>query len=449
MLSSVDVGIHLMTSQGDGRLEYHLPAEYTETRPAFIFTTDNYDVDIGEHPVGSQLPKQNHDQAFLSPPGRFFAPLIRHPDSPKELADWLYSDRPQLHIHVVSFRDSTLITTSYVHTLFDAISRRSFWKAWSAVLNGREEEIPPMMPFDQDPLKTLGQDYPKERYHNFGLLLSGLSLIIFGLRYLWQLLFSRDVVDHTIRVPGNYVTNMREAAREELAETVPKGAEVPFISEGDVVISWWMKTLTTALKPSPERPILLMNVFNVWRLFAEWFPPGGAGFVGNSFFYSYTLLSSNKVIHDDSLAYTASKIRQSLMEHRTREQVQAMTAIQRESYKRTAPVIGRTNNVFMACTNQQMSGNFHVDFSGAVIKPGVPLAERAHALGQPSYVNDIEHARGYPTRNVVRILGKDAAGDWWLLFKTRADAWPEIHRQLMTVYDEPTPNGQVNSIVEH
>ena len=297
-----------------------------------------------------------------------------------------------------------------------------------------------MMSFEQDPLETLGQDYPKERYHNFGLLLSGLSFIIFGLRYLWELLFSRDVVDHTIRVPGNYVTKMRETAREDLAGTVPKGAEVPFISEGDVVISWWMRTLTTALKPSPERPILLMNVFNVWRLFPEWFPPGGSGFIGNSFFYSYTLLSSNKVIHDNSLAYTASKTRQSLMEHRTREQVQAMTAIKRASYKRTAPVIGRTNNVFMACTNQQMSGNFNVDFSGAVIKPGVSLAERAHALGQPSYINDIEHARGYPTRNVVRILGKDAAGDWWLLFKTRADAWPEIHRQLMSAHDEHTNN---------
>lgn len=207
------------------------------------------------------------------------------------------------------------------------------------------------------------------------------------------------------------MTKMRETARQELAETVPKKAEIPFFSEGDVVISWWMRTLTTALKPSPERPILLMNVFNMWRLFPEWFPPDGTGFIGNSFFYSYTLLSSNKVIYDDSLRSTASKTWQSLMEHRKREQVQAMTAIQGASRKRTAPVIGRTNNIFMACTNQQMSGNFNADFSGAVIKPGVPLTERAHALGQPSYINDIEHARGYPTRNVVRILGKDAAGD--------------------------------------
>jgi hypothetical protein len=443
--------LQLTIFQNDNRLEYHIPASYTKARPAIIFTTANHDMNIDDHLVGSQLPKQNYDQSFLSPPGMFFESLVRHPESPRELADWIYSDRPQLHIHVVSFHDTTLITTSYVHSLFDAISRSSFWKAWSAVLSGREEDLPPMVPFDEDPLHTLGQGYPKERYHNFGLVLRGVSLVIFGIRYIFDLLFNQDIVDHTIRVPGSYVTKMTEMARQDLAKAAPKGAEVPFITEGDVVISWWMRTMMKALKPSPERPILLMNVFNVWKLFPEWFPPKGAGFIGNAFFYSYTLLSSNKVLHDDSLAYTASKNRQALMEHRTREQVQAMTAIQRESYKRTAPVIGRTNNLFMACTNQQMSGNFKADFSGAVVKPGVPLANRAHALGQPSYINDIEHARWYPTRNVVRILGQDAAGDWWLLFKTRSGAWKEIHRQLMSAYDgdEPILGGEATEVAKN
>ncbi|KAJ5387140.1 Terpenoid cyclases/protein prenyltransferase alpha-alpha toroid [Penicillium cosmopolitanum] len=396
-------------------------------------------MDITEHEIGSKLPSQEYDQSFLSPPGRFFEPLVCHAESPKELADWIYSDRPQLHIHVVSFRDTTLITTSYVHTLFDAISRSSFWSAWSAVLRGCEDEIPPMVPFERDPLHTLGQNQLKEEYHHFGLVLSGLNLLLFGIRYMVELLFSQDEVDHTIRVPGHYVSKMTEIARHDLAQAVPKSKEPPFLSEGDIVISWWMRTMIRALKPSPERPIMLMNVFNIWRLFPEWFPQDGRGFIGNSFFYSYTLLSSGKVLRDESLSYTASENRHALMKHRTREQVQAMTAIQRDSYKRTAPVIGRTNNFFMACTNQQMSGNFNADFSGAVIKSGVPMSNRAHAPGQPSYINDIEHCRSYPTRNVVRILGKDAAGDWWLLFKTRVGAWQDIHQQLMSVYEKSDP----------
>lgn len=115
-----------------------------------------------------------------------------------------------------------------------------------------------------------------------------------------------------------------------------------------------------------------------------------------------------------------------------------MTAIQRASYAQAAPVLGDTGLLFLACTNQQKARYFELDFSAAVLKPGIPLEERPHALGRASFINDIEHCWRYPTRNVVRILGKDAAGDYWLLFKTRAGAWPEIHRQLMALHGMDT-----------
>ncbi|RAK98676.1 squalene cyclase [Aspergillus ibericus CBS 121593] len=400
-----------------GHLEYHVPAEYTKTRPGFNFTTTEYGL--------------RQDQSVLLPSPALFAPLVRHADSPRELADWIYSDRPQLHIHVALFEDATLVTISYVHTLFDAIARTTFFKAWIAVLRGREDEVPDFIPFDHDPLCTLGSSASAQRYSNFGRVVRGVGLVVFGLRYLFDLLWFWKEEEHPIRLPGRCVDRLRETARKELAAATPSGGEAPFVSEGDVVVAWWVRTMVTALNPRPHRTIMVMNVFNVWALFDEWFPTGGAGFIGNAFFYSYTLLVANQVLQDTKLGHVASRNRQALMEHRTRDQVQAMTAIQRASLTRTPPVVGDANLLFMACTNQHKARYFELDFSAAVVSPGLPLSERPHALGRPSYINDIEHCRAYPTRNVVRIIGKDAAGDYWLLFKTRPAAWPAIHRQLM------------------
>ncbi|KAE8141774.1 hypothetical protein BDV38DRAFT_295617 [Aspergillus pseudotamarii] len=417
-----------------GKLEYHIPAEYDKsTRPAFGFTTAEYGIGINEHPLGARLPKTGQDQSVLSPSCAEFAPLVRHPDSPRELADWIYSDRPQLHVHVTIFQDATLLTVSYLHTLFDAVARTNFFKAWIAVLEGREGEVPPFVPFDQDPLCDLGKDVPRESYTHFGRLVAGLSLVLFGLRYLFELFWFRKEEEHPIRVPGHCVERMRETAQQELAAATEEGAKVPFLSEPDVVSAWWVKTMVTALNPAPGRTVMVMSPFNVWSLFKESFPAGAKGFIGNAFFNSYTVHRASEVLEENNLAHLACKNRQALVEHRTKEQVQAMTAIQRESVMQIPPLVGDSNLLFMTHTNQHKARYFETDFSAAVVAPGMPLSERPHALGRPSYINDIEHCRLYPTRNVCRVIGKDAAGDWWLLFKTRSEAWPSIHKQLTSL----------------
>lgn len=394
-----------------------------------------YDMSISDHPIGSQMPKAGQDQSFLSPSSDFFTSIVCHPDSPRELADWIYTDRPQLHIHVALFQDATLLTINYLHTFVDAISRTNFFNAWIAVLRGHEEEVPAFVPYDHDPLCTLGKEAPRQSYSNLGRLLSGLSLVIFGLRYMFEILWVRNLEEHPVRLPGRCVDRMRKTVLRELAATTPVGAEKPFVSEGDAVVAWWVRTMIKALKPAPDRTIMVMNVFNVWSLFPEWFPNGATGLIGNSFFYSYTLLVARNVLQDINLKYVASTNRKALVEHRTKQQVEAMTAIQRGNFMRAAPVVGDSKMLFMAATNQHKARYFETDWSAAVIAPGVPLSERPHALGRPSYINDIEYCRGYPTRNIVRIIGKDAVGDWHLLFKARAGAWPVIHQELMDLIE--------------
>ncbi|PWY87559.1 squalene cyclase [Aspergillus heteromorphus CBS 117.55] len=411
------------------QLEYHIPAEYTPSRPAFIFTTTTYPVDIADHPLASQLPQAGHNQSRLHLPSpAIFAPIVRHPTSPHQLSDWIYTDRPQLHIHVALFEDTTLVTTSYVHTLFDAIARTSFFNAWLAVLNHREDTIPPFVPFSHDPLRDLGKSTHPESFVHYPRILRGLGLIVFGLRYLFELLWFRSEEEHPIPLPipiHNPNPNIPPSQPQSQSKHNDKP---PFLSENDLLTAWYLRTLTLALSLPPHKPLSLMTVFNTWSLFPDLFPRNGAGFIGNAFFYSYTLLTAGDILSDKTLARTALAVRRALAAHRTREQVHAMTAYQRASWTGTPAVVGEPGQVFVACTNQDKAGYFGLDFGGALV---------GNSAGgvRPSYINDIEHCRGYPTRNVVRIIGRDGAGDWWLLFKTRRGVWEGIWGEVGRVWE--------------
>ncbi|KAJ5999441.1 hypothetical protein N7451_007251 [Penicillium sp. IBT 35674x] len=422
----------------EGRVEYHIPVQYSKDRPPFIFTSAKYDMSINEHPLGSKMPKCGQDQSVLSPSATEYAPLVLGPNTPVELADWIYTDLPQMVYHVVVFNDATLLTFSFLHTFVDAIGRTSIYKAWIAVMEGREEDIPPFFAFDHDPTKGLGVENSGEKYSNFARLISGINLVLFGIRYMFETFWYSKVEDHALRIPRKFVEEMRQNVLLEMA--TPGATEKPFVSEGDIVIAWWVRTMVAALKPSAKRAVTLMNVFNVWKLFPERYPAGGAGVIANSYFYSYTLLGADKIMQDESLAYVAATNRAALMEHRTREQVEAMTSIQRRSLFQAAPVVGASDQLFLACSNQHMAKYYELDFSIAVLSVGIPLENRPHALGRPSFISNIENIRKYPTQNVTRITGKDAAGDWWMIFKARAGAWPEIHRQLMAIYETDEGN---------
>jgi hypothetical protein len=123
-------------------LEYHIPEKYDEKRPAVACSRVVYDVDIEEHPLASKLPKPSTSPTILGDPYDFHG-LMRPSDGPKELADYIYTDEPQLGVHIVSFRDATLVSLSCSHTFADALGIKALLEAWSLVLQGRDDEVPP------------------------------------------------------------------------------------------------------------------------------------------------------------------------------------------------------------------------------------------------------------------------------------------------------------------
>jgi hypothetical protein len=73
---------------------------------------------------------------------------------------------------------------------------------------------------------------------------------------------------------------------------------------------------------------------------------------------------------------------------------------------------------------------FDMDFSGAVLRPGKPLEKRPNKLGQPSLVLTDGHADGFSIRNIGPLIGRDAAGNWWIQCSLRAGAWSHVEKQF-------------------
>ncbi|RAL11207.1 uncharacterized protein BO97DRAFT_107057 [Aspergillus homomorphus CBS 101889] len=414
-----------------GKLEYHIPAQYDDARPAFIFTAMEHGTSINNHRLGFQLPRTSSSQEpFLAPCAAEFGPLVRDRESPRFLEDWLDSDLPQLKIHVVLFDDATLLTITYPHTLMDAVGRASFLRAWTAVLQGHPEDVPTLQDLSEDPLASLGVENSGLSYIHADRVLHGLGLVRFGLRHMFDLWFHR-AEDRVLILPGQFVDRMKQRALKELLDS--DTSSPVYLSESDVLLSWWVKSVTRALELSPDRTIMSMNMFEVRGLFDDWFPAGSA-YIGNAIFPSYTLHSVPDAI-GGSLSALAFENRLALSQHRTKDQVHALASIQRRSLLQTTPLVGESNLLFMACTNHHKARFFELDFSCAVVRPGIPLTERANQLGRPSYVNNIEHCSGYPTTNVLRVIGKDAAGNWWLSCTLREGVWAKISGELKALVE--------------
>jgi hypothetical protein len=388
-----------------------------------------HNISINNHPLASQLPKIRDRPSLFGSPADF-APLIRDGNSPRRLEDWLYSDLPQLSVHIVSFEDATLMTVTFHHTMTDAMGLACIFKAWTAVLRGKEAEVPPFHGFETDPLSSLSETTSSDRFICFNRMLTGINMFLFAARYVFELLWYRNDEYRVIFLPGKYLNHMRETVMQELAAEAD-GPETPFVSESDVLLAWWIRTTLSALDPAPDRMVQIMNIFDIRSKLTQELPTPDRTFVGNAIFASYTFLRVRQIL-DERLSFVASQIRSDLIQQRTREQIEASAALQKSVIDRTGhlSLFGQPDQILIACSNWNKGRFFEVDFSAAVIAPGCPVMDRANGLGKASYINTTGENSGMSLRNMGPVIGKDAAGNWWLAWNMHTEAWPVIEKQL-------------------
>lgn len=242
-------------------MEYHLPAEFTPERPAVTYSHDHHDMPIKQHPLASQLPEASNRPAVVGDPEQF-TPLARPPGTPTSMDDYLYQDRGQIGLHVITFADATLVVLYYTHTTMDLMGWGALLAAWTEEIHGRGDEISVPLggdPGDEgfDPMSELGTK-PTEPHllADHHMPISG--LVGFGLRNSLDLAV-RPKECRIVCIPGKFVDKLHAQALKELeAEHAKAGATGPprFLSHGDVLSAWWTRlTVSQLLTSDSERTI--------------------------------------------------------------------------------------------------------------------------------------------------------------------------------------------------
>ncbi|KAH8657136.1 hypothetical protein BGZ60DRAFT_384179 [Tricladium varicosporioides] len=408
-----------------GKLEYHIPTIFDEKRPPFIYSHAQYQMSIAEHPLASRIPKTAL-QPTLFPDPAIFQPLARDQSTPTKIEDWIYSDKPQLSLHVVSFTDATLVSLTWPHTYFDAMGRAALFNAWIAVLEGREEDVPDLIGYDYDPLENISsiQGSKEEPYILAKHQMKGLRLVMFIFNYMFELLWHRKESTRTICIPASTLSQLKSDALVELASAPENKGKSPFLTDGDILTALWARLAALHLPPS-NNLIAVANAFGLRSILSSSLLPKEKAYISNAVFAVYALVPLNQLINKP-LSWTAYQVRKSIVEQGTLSQVQALDRIQAANGA-LPPVFGDTSARMVVISNWSKAKFYEIDFSAAIIKAGI---EEEGRKGKPSHIFVQGFNNKFSTRNAGPIYGKDGEGAYWLTSTLRDEAWGRIEENL-------------------
>ncbi|ROT41992.1 hypothetical protein SODALDRAFT_374374 [Sodiomyces alkalinus F11] len=428
----------ICVARSDGRLEIHVPTPFTPARPPVRFSHITFDVSIKEHPLASQLPQPTPDLS-LHPSSVTFRPFGARSDAPTTIDDFLYSDEPQLSLHVTSFRDATLVALSWPHTMTSGLGRRDLVAAWSLVLAGREAEVPPMLGAREDPLEkpSTAAVEDQEPYVLEPKRIPGLGMLWFGLRFAWELLWY-SVEGRMMCLPPKFVARLRQEAVEGLKAAGGGGGgggvdgeedvDVPFLSDGDIISAW--ATRLVSVSRGPSRPITAINAVDIRGRVKSAFD-SGAAYVQNLALGTFTFFTAHE-IPNLPLGQLAYRFRRSIQEQVSEPQVLALMRLMRAQKPPGSPMLFGEANALLVVFSSWAKAKFYesVDFGPAVVSTGAWEERPSHVPGRMVYHHAQSMVESAMTRNVFNILGKDPQENYWISAFLLHDSWAKIEEEI-------------------
>lgn len=408
-----------LRKNNQGGFEHHIPAAFSKDRPAIGFTHIKHDVASNDHPVASRLPRPNGRPAVVSDPADL-AHQFRAPDCPVKMDDYLYTDRPQLSLHIVSFKDKTIVVLYWPHSIFDAMGMKVMFDAWTMVLEGKEDEIRPPHGHDHDALSELGR-HATTPHKLADRLMTTTQLVTFGLKNVMDLAV-RVKENRMACIPGAFLEKLRVQALAELAtEAATEGQEKPWLSEGDVLAAWWLRLAVSHFPLNSERNVVIQNAFSMRSALEKDLLPAGSKYLSNCVGFINVVLPAKEVLQK-SLGYVALQFRRAIVEQGTREQVEAYGALLRDSKAGTPPFFGDGSNHLVSFSNWGKANLFKVDLSAAAVKP-------RDSPCMPCYIQSVEQP--YSFTEGFQIVGKDTHGNYWLCGNRVKGNWGKVEAKLM------------------
>ncbi|KAI4600014.1 hypothetical protein KJ359_001115 [Pestalotiopsis sp. 9143b] len=411
--------------QAKGRMEYHLPAEFTPQRPAVTFSHAQHGISIAEHPLASKLPRASENKPTVAGDPELFTSLARPEGTPTSIDDWLTQDRGLLGLHVVSFTDATLVVLYYSHTSFDLMGWGAIMKAWTHVIHGREHLI--AKPFGGDPgsadfdqFKDLGLK-PTEPHILTDRKMKMGTMIGYGARNVLDLAVKAKE-NRVVCIPKSFLDKLRAQSIEELKAKAKPG-EVPFLSEGDVLAAWWARLIaSTSLSPSSKRTISFQYAADARKALGLSTDPSRAPYLSNLFTMLYTFMPARDMIAAP-VSHTAREIRRSIVEQGTRAQVESYCAMQRREPGKMLPLLGDAGMQTVTMSNWRKA-----DFYGHDFSPAASADEDREKELYPSYIQTTYLPFKFPEG--FTVTGQDSMGNYWLAGFRVAGLWAKIEKAL-------------------
>ncbi|KAH7095569.1 hypothetical protein FB567DRAFT_32568 [Paraphoma chrysanthemicola] len=422
-----------------GKLEYHIPAQYTKARPPINYTHIVESMPLSKHALHASFPKATGKLQAFDDIGRVTA---KSATNPERFEDYISLDIPQIGLQIMSFDDATLVTITWLHTLLDAMGQDALIRAWIAVLEGRDSDVPDFAGYDTDPLATLGNTdiSPQEEFVLAPKLLKGLSMLQFVFNYIWETYFFPEEVSRLMCMPGSYFSRIQTQAYADLSTlpaseltyntTAADGDKRPFISDGDIITAWFIQ-LIAATNPTltsyPNRLVGVMNVLdlrNVLSTTSSPLLPPSAAYVHNSVSSIWSHFTVSQ-LHSLPLGHVAARIRQDLVSQTTRAQVEACARTTQQNGG--TALYGNGGMALSTMSNWSKSRVFDLDFSTAIAEGtkgtsnGESRSEKTS--GKPVSIHIVgRNAPGLALRGSGMCIGRDAAGNWWLGAVMRKEA---------------------------
>ena len=99
--------------QASGKIEWHIPVEFTAERPAITFTHVDHGVSAASRPAASRIPKPSSLPAVVGDPDDLADLAWESGYQPGGIKDYLASDKLVLGLRVNSFTDKTIVVLQW------------------------------------------------------------------------------------------------------------------------------------------------------------------------------------------------------------------------------------------------------------------------------------------------------------------------------------------------
>ncbi|KAK3321993.1 hypothetical protein B0H66DRAFT_514284 [Apodospora peruviana] len=412
-----------------GKIEWHIPVEFTADRPAINFAHVDHGVPAASHPAASQIPAPSHRPAVVGDPDALADLAWESGYKPAGISDYLTADMPVLGLRVNSFTDRTIVVLQWQHVAFDALGMQYVVENWSAMLWGKEAEIPTPCGLDADPFDMLARGTrPVTEEHVLNSRRVGLGgMVKWGLGYGVDMVV-RAKENRMVCVPETYWRPQLEKALAELrAEAVEKGEDVDkvFLTENDVLTAWLLRSVVGSIEMNADRTVAASIAMSLRKAFQGDLIPSADEhpYVGNAFGWANVLVRAGDVT-SKPLSWLARQVRRAINEQGTRAQHEAYYEMVRTSGRGLPIVIfGDGGMAQVGFSNWSKAGLFDLDFA-----PARKQTDDGAKPCRPSYVQE-NHGPVKPADGFF-VFGKDDKGNYWTSAYKVKGQWAKFQEQL-------------------